>query len=73
MPLSLAEQSNKVWECLLELAECGNINCKSDLQVQLQSSFTLNMHKKSLNVLMLIKNWFVNVLILIQRVLEFRN
>ena len=73
MPLSLAEQSNKVWECLLELAECGNINCKSDLQVQLQSSFTLNMHKKKPECPNVVKDWFFNVLMLIQRVLEFRN
>jgi len=33
VPLSLAKKSNEVWSILLNLAECGNINCKSDLQV----------------------------------------
>lgn len=33
VPLSLAKRSNTIWESLLDLAECGNINCKSDLQV----------------------------------------
>eukprot|EP00092_Neocalanus_flemingeri_P021794 GFUD01023643.1.p1 GENE.GFUD01023643.1~~GFUD01023643.1.p1 ORF type:complete len:540 (-),score=166.13 GFUD01023643.1:93-1712(-) len=33
VPLSLAKRSNSIWSTLLELAECGNINCKSDLQV----------------------------------------
>ena len=36
VPQSLAERTNQVWESLLELAECGNLNCKSDLQVVLQ-------------------------------------
>jgi len=33
VPMSLAVKTNKIWESLLDLAECGNINCKSDLQV----------------------------------------
>jgi len=33
VPLSLAQKTNQVWPVLLALAECGNINCKSDLQV----------------------------------------
>jgi len=33
VPLSLAKRSNEMWSTLLDLAECGNINCKSDLQV----------------------------------------
>ena len=35
VPQSLADRTNQVWESLLELAECGNVNCKSDLQVLL--------------------------------------
>ena len=34
VPLSLAKRSNSIWDTLLDLAECGNINCKSDLQVK---------------------------------------
>merc|ERR1712227_651530 len=33
VPMSLAVKTNKLWDSLLDLAECGNINCKSDLQV----------------------------------------
>jgi len=33
VPLSLARRANLVWNPMLELAKCGNINCKSDLQV----------------------------------------
>merc|ERR1719500_1447738 len=33
VPLALATRTNTLWPSLLELAECGNINCKSDLQV----------------------------------------
>ena len=31
--MSLAQKTNSLWEPLLDLAECGNMNCKSDLQV----------------------------------------
>ena len=30
--MSLAHKTNSIWEPLLDLAECGNMNCKSDLQ-----------------------------------------
>jgi len=33
VPLQLAKKTNTLWPSLLELAHCGNINCKSDLQV----------------------------------------
>merc|ERR1719370_2093950 len=33
VPLQLATQTNTLWDSLWELAQCGNINCKSDLQV----------------------------------------
>merc|ERR1712212_1248973 len=33
VPLQLAKKTNTLWPSLLELARCGNINCKSDLQV----------------------------------------
>jgi len=33
VPMSLVLKANSIWSHLLELAECGNINCKSDLQV----------------------------------------
>merc|ERR1711962_1101434 len=33
VPLQLAQKINTLWPSLLELAKCGNINCKSDLQV----------------------------------------
>jgi len=33
VPMSLAHKTNSIWEPLLDLAECGNMNCKSDLQV----------------------------------------
>ena len=33
VPMSLAQKTNSIWEPLLDLAECGNMNCKSDLQV----------------------------------------
>jgi len=33
VPLSLAHKANSLWAELVLLAECGNINCKSDLQV----------------------------------------
>merc|ERR1712055_1241072 len=33
VPLQLAKKTNTLWPSLLELASCGNINCKSDLQV----------------------------------------
>ena len=32
VPMSLAHKTNSIWEPLLDLAECGNMNCKSDLQ-----------------------------------------
>merc|ERR1719384_3094013 len=33
VPMSLAQRCNLIWGSLLDLAECGNLNCKSDLQV----------------------------------------
>merc|ERR1719309_964503 len=33
VPLNLAVKANALWDSLWELAQCGNINCKSDLQV----------------------------------------
>jgi len=33
VPMGLAKQTNSLWKSLSELAKCGNINCKSDLQV----------------------------------------
>lgn len=33
VPLSLAEKVNTLWPSLEELATCGNVSCKSDLQV----------------------------------------
>jgi len=33
VPLALATSTNTLWPSLWELAQCGNINCKSDLQV----------------------------------------
>ena len=36
VPMSLAQKTNSLWEPLLDLAECGNMNCKSDLQVNNQ-------------------------------------
>lgn len=37
VPYNLAVTVNKIWGVLAELAEIGNINCKSDLQVILNS------------------------------------
>ncbi|GCB76285.1 hypothetical protein scyTo_0020992, partial [Scyliorhinus torazame] len=33
VPLSLAEKVNSLWPVLSEMATCGNLACKSDLQV----------------------------------------
>ena len=33
VPMGLACKANEAWPTLLELAQTGNINCKSDLQV----------------------------------------
>lgn len=33
VPLGLAKRTNSIWDELIQLANCGNINCKSDLQV----------------------------------------
>lgn len=33
VPFGLAQKANSVWPILIELAQVGNINCKSDLQV----------------------------------------
>jgi len=33
VPMNLAKKTNTLWPSLMELAKCGNINCKSDLQV----------------------------------------
>lgn len=33
VPMQLACRANSLWDSLWELAQCGNINCKSDLQV----------------------------------------
>lgn len=34
VPLNLAKHVDAVWDVLVRLAEVGNINCKSDLQVK---------------------------------------
>ena len=36
VPFGLAQKANSVWDILMELAQVGNINCKSDLQVRNQ-------------------------------------
>ena len=51
VPMTLAKKTNSIWEPLLHLAECGNINCKSDLQAII-CSFRYSM--KYHNILMLL-------------------
>ena len=44
--MSLVLKANSIWSHLLELAECGNINCKSDLQVKLINPDVVKCGKK---------------------------
>ena len=43
VPFKLVKTINEVWPALLEIAQLGNINCKSDLQVQKNNYYFLTL------------------------------
>merc|ERR1711974_552207 len=51
VPLQLAKKTNTLWPSLLELARCGNINCKAEMSgsAKCEAELAVEMKEKILN------------------------